>query len=165
MRVKNRQLQEQQRRADDRRKPIGQGSAYLVGSFHSAQCNQLTCFEILDNVSDCLSFLRCKHSGLSFFWSDTHSTLKQSHICTHALCASQKHSDVMEEWAECSAALRCTISCSSFSSREHCILKNRERVSQSRKWKHRCPHNNLTSQLPGSSDHSNVYSEGNGNTV
>ncbi len=142
---------------------MGQGSKYLVrcSSFHSAHHNPLTSLEILDDVSDCLSFLRCKHSGFFLLVRHTHSTLN-SHICTHAPWASQEHTDVLEEWAECSAALRCTISCSSFS-REHHVLRNREREGQSRKWERRCPHNNPASQLPCSSDHSNVYSEGNGN--
>lgn len=107
----------------DSRKPMSQGSEYVVRclSSHLAQSHshmtswplwkylRLSLFSLLQTLR--ILFLLVLH---------THSTQKQSHICTHAPC--------VQEWTECSAALRCTKNCSSFSSKEHCILRNRERA-------------------------------------
>lgn len=144
-------------------KPVCQGSKYLVSclSFHSAHHNPLTSLEILDDVSDCLSFLRWKHSG--FFILVTH-TLKpqQSHLHTCSLCISRT--------LRCVGGVGWMLSGIEVHNKLQFILqrtsrskKQREKEGQSRKWVLRCPRNNPASQLPCSSDHSNVYSEGNGN--
>ncbi len=129
---------------------MGQSSKYLVrcSSFLSAHHNPLTSLEILDDVSDCLSFLRWKHSGFFILVWHTHTQPStESHLHTCYLCISRTLRCVggvgwMLSGIEVHNKLQLILQRTSSSK------KQREKEGQSRKWELRCPRNNLASQLP-----------------
>lgn len=136
----------------DSRKPMSQGSEYMVRclSSHSAHYDLLTSLKI----SQAVSLFSDANTQDSLPFGPTH-TLRNRVTCP--LCAGVN-------WMLSGIEVHKKLQLILLQRTLHSEKQRKSEMSQSRKWECHCPHINLASQLPCSSDHSN-FSEGNGNMV